>query len=251
MSDNVPISTLADLTDRTVSGGTITASDFNSFINDVEARIANLNDALADLENHHAGTAAPTDNAVQGKLWYETDTYRLHLDPDGSGADQPLSRVESGGVGISAVSRAGNAAGTLITFTIPANTLRADGKIIKFTCWGTKSAANGAAVIEVRLASAAVSTFQIQSAALRWMVEFYLIRTGSNTQDWFYKAINTDDVAAGFHGASAQSAGSVRLDFGTGTLTDTATIAFDLRNDGTGNASDNIVQEEMIVEILN
>ena len=252
MSDTRPISTLADLTDRTVSGGTIQATDFNSFINDCETRIAQLNDAIADLENHHSGTAAPTDNAVQGKLWYETDTYRLHLDPDGSGADQPLSRVLDGGVTLTGfTSRAGNVAGVFDTLTLPANILRADGKVLRFTCWGTKSAANAAAVLEVQFAGATLTTVQIQASALRWIIHILYIRTGSNTQDWFVEAHNTVDDDGGFNGGGVQALGSTRLDFGTDAETDTAAITHSIRNDGTGNASDTLVQEGRIVEILN
>ena len=191
MSDARPISTLADLTDRTVTGGTILATDFNSFINDVETRIAQLNDAIADLETHHAGAAAPTDNAVQGKLWYETDTKRLHLDPDGSGADQPLSVVLDSGVTLTGfTSRAGNVAGTFDSFNIPANTLYANGKIIRITCWGTKSGTNASAVIQFRMAATALASFTIAASATAWKVEVLYIRTAASTQDWVATCIS-------------------------------------------------------------
>ena len=252
MSDARPISTLADLTDRSVTGGTILADDFNSFINDCETRIAQLNDAIADLENHHSGTAASTDNAVQGKLQYRTDSYRLLLDPDGAGCDQPTSRVLDSGVTLTGfTARAGNVAGVFDTLTLPANLLRADGKVIRITCWGTKTGVNAAAVLEVRFAGVALTTVQIQSSALRWIIHILYIRTASNTQDWFVEAHNSVDAAAGWHGASVQADGSTRLDFGTDAETDTATISHDLQNDGTGNAGDTMTQEGRIVEILN
>src|SRR3990167_3850836 len=246
MSDNVPVSALRDLVDRSYTDGDpIFASVEEAKRNDIELRIAQLNDALADLETRYAAAAAARDNRVQGKLQYRTDTYRLSLDPDGLGMDQALSRVESGGVDITAVSIARNVAGTLITFTIPANALRANEKVLKFTCYGTQSLADGFAVLEIRLASATISTIYIQSNARRWIVTLLISRTSCSAQDWFIETRigAAFPVGGGVKGESAQAQGSMRLDFGTGTLIDTAAIAFDVRNDGTGDTANTITQE--------
>ncbi len=84
------ISALSDLTNRTISAATtVSSSDHEAWRNDLEGRVSDLNDVAADLENNHAGTSAPTDNAVEGKLWADTtnDPAELLFDPDGSGAD--------------------------------------------------------------------------------------------------------------------------------------------------------------------
>ena len=253
MSDNRPISSLYDLADRTYTDGEpIFASVEEEKRNDLEQRIANLNDALADLETRWAAVVSARDNRVQGKTTYRTDTYRLELDPDGLATDQAISKIEAGGVTLTGfTSRAGNVAGVFDTLTLPANILRADGKVLRFTCWGTKSAANAAAVLEVQFAGATLTTVQIQASALRWIIHILYIRTGSNTQDWFVEAHNTVDDDGGFNGGGVQALGSTRLDFGTDAETDTAAITHSIRNDGTGNASDTLVQEGRIVEILN
>ena len=100
MSDDVPISTLSDLTSRTITtGAKIDVSDHNAWRLDNESRVADLNDVAADLESNHAKSSAPTDNAVRGKLWADianAGRVVLKVDPDGSGADDEVAtRLEA------------------------------------------------------------------------------------------------------------------------------------------------------------
>jgi len=104
MSDNKAVSALTDVTATktgVASGSLADASEVSTYMDDQTARIADTNDALADEENNRAGTSAPTDNTVEGRLWADTtnDPLDLKLDPDGSGADHIiLTHVEKGSV---------------------------------------------------------------------------------------------------------------------------------------------------------
>src|SRR3990167_10487458 len=140
MSDNVPVSALRDLVDRSYTDGDpIFASVEEAKRNDIELRIAQLNDALADLETRYAAAAAARDNRVQGKIQYRTDTYRLSLDPDGLGMDQAIAyyhvALTSGGTGIP-----GNSLAVIETVTISANALRTNGKTLRVHFFGQKNA---------------------------------------------------------------------------------------------------------------
>lgn len=250
MSNLQPISSLLDLViaDKNVDD-IFTVSDYNTLMRAFEDKTNRMINALKDRESNWAGSSAPTDNTVQGKLWMDTRTDRLKLDPDGSGADQPLARTLT--VDITAVSLAADVAGDLIAYTIPADTLKADGKILRITAWGTKTGTNGVAQTQLLIAGTAVSlgAFNIPANSLNWIVEVLFIRTGLSAQAW--SAQSNASVIAGWNGASAVTEGVFEVGLGTTTEDDTSTITISVGCRGTGNASDTIVEKGLLIELLN
>lgn len=255
------ISALADVTGHnSFTKGVLTSSDLNNAFGDIQDAIADLNDVAADLEDHHAGSSAPSDNAVRGKLWADTTNSGrvvLKLDPDGSGADdEVLTRLEAyrislatGGTGTHKVSgrlttdstsnSAAGSTGVLTSYTLPADTLDADAKLIYVVAWGTKSGANATASLQVRFNAAAQHTHTVAANATDWFIERWIVRTGASTQDFASVcSLNRDDT------------GATDL-VGTGTDAEdlTTNLAIDI-NVSSINASDTITQEVLAVIIF-
>lgn len=89
------VDNLQDLTNRTVNAGaTISASDHEAWRNDVEQRVADLNDAALAAVSMQSGSSTPT--LRQGAIWYDTSNSVWKGDPDGSGYDQTLALLEQG-----------------------------------------------------------------------------------------------------------------------------------------------------------
>lgn len=262
MSDSVPISTLADLTNRPIITATpVSSSDHEAWRNDLETRVANLNDAMADEENNRAGSSPPTDNTVRGRLYADTTNASrviLKLDPDGSGADDEVAtRLEAfriafatGGTAthklmgvinsqFTEVGNVGAGADTLMSFTLPANTLDTDGKALRI-----RAAFKGNGVDNVTLTFIFGATgFTIRSgtsittAEARLAVDIIVIRTSSNNQ--LMSGVSIE-------GSTAASNGSKE------TATDTGNIGVQFQGENTSDATnDAIIQQSMIVELLN
>ena len=248
MSDTQPISSLTDLDidDKTL-GDVFPVAKYNTAMRTFEDKENQIINALSDRESNWAGPAAPTDNTIQGKLWMDTSTDRLKLDPDGSGADQPLARVLT--VDLTAVSQTGDTAGDLITYTIPANILKSNGKILRITAWGTKTNASADGSILFRMGGTTLATFVIAQGADGWWLGATYIRTGLNAQYWCAECWGMD--TSGMHGAAPGATSHLGVEFGTDAETDTSAIIFALRNDGTGNSNDTITQEGLLVELIN
>ncbi len=90
MSDTKPDTEQTSLTNRPIVAGTpVSSTDHEAWRNDIEGRTDDLIAGLRDNSNHRAGTSAPTDNAVEGQIWFDgtTDPGIWKGDPDGSGAD--------------------------------------------------------------------------------------------------------------------------------------------------------------------
>lgn len=256
------ISALSDLTNRTISAATtVSSSDHESWRNDVESRVANLNDVVADLENNHSGTSAPTDNAVEGKLFANTtnNPAELFFDPDGSGADirvvmethtQTLTNKTFGTGGTAthkpmgsinadptAVSR--STTGVLITYTLPADTLDANNKLLRITLWGTKTGTTATADVQFRFGTTPTArvTHTIAQSAAGWRIEVIAIRVSSSAVDMPGTRIEGTTITPF----------SIVLTSGI-DLTADQTIDINLSSI---NASDSVSQDGMLVELLN
>jgi hypothetical protein len=255
MSDNKPLSNLSDLTNRTVTGGeTISSTDHEAWRNDIESRVADLNDAVVDEANNRAGTSAPTDNTVEGQIWADTtnDPAVLKFDPDGAGADTILANTTSNAAGTGTATFAvggvihvdtaqvsKTATGVLMTYTIPANTLDANGQVIRVKAWGTFTSPN-TITIQARIGGNALYSTTSDSQGEYWVSEVYIVRTGSAAQDVIAEFRQTANGA--LNTAGSESA------FGSQTEDTTAGIVLDFNI--SAYTSGTVTQEGMIVEFL-
>jgi len=247
MSQTKHANSLTDFSARTwTDGEDATASLFQGEFDSMQTAINDLNNAVQDLASSQSGTSAPSTN-VAGQQFWDTSTERLGIEVDGSGTLNQIPRVPA--VNITAVSRLGNAAGTLIVYSVPADTLKADGKIIRFTCWGNKTLSNADTGIEIRWGTTVLETFNCATTAGSWKIVVLVIRTGSSTQDIHISCMAV--LENGTNNDGNASSATFMEEFETATETDTAAIQFDLRNDGSGNVNDEVFQEGLIVEVLN
>jgi len=253
-------STLTDLTDRPITGGTILSADHEAWRNDCETRIINLNDAVQALASNQSGSAAPSAN-LRGQLFANTATagiVNLFIDPDGNGADD---RIPTGLTGYTVdYSTAGTATfrqggiisvnttqvstattGVLMTYTLPGGTLARDGQFVEVDAWGTGATAASAFSLQPRFGTTAITTHTTVSTGITdWHMHFVIIRTGAATQDaGSYLILNTD------------ADGSTTLcDFASPTKTLSGDLAIDI-NLSANAGGRTVTQEIMIVKFGN
>lgn len=139
---------------------------------------------------------------------------------------------------VTAVATVGSGNNGLMTFTLPANTLSANGKAIRITCWGTKaSTANAKSIFfEFPNSTTLMTQTLATSATGTWAFEVIITRTASNAQ--LYVVRNIFDNAV----VTATTSG-------TAAQTDSATITFRLT--ATTGAANDVIQKQMLIEMLN
>jgi hypothetical protein len=125
----------------------------------------------------------------------------------------------------------------LITYAMPAQTLSRVGAGVRITAWGTAANNANAKTLKLYFGSAAMSTQTLTvSEALTWEFNALVFRTGADAQD--YKARFQQEGTTEQHD----------LDVGTATEDDGAAIT--IKCTGEGVASNDIVQEGLLVEFL-
>lgn len=249
---------LLDVTNRTVSAGVIPSADHENFRNDVESRIADLNDLALALATMQSGTADPF--SLQGSVWYDTTNSLWKGDPAGSGHTDIFATDKNAyarsfatastatfriggrlGTDTTQTTKASNANAAFTQKTITGNTLDHDGAYIYAFFGGTKSANNGTLVLQVRFGGTAIGSHSIPvvgATVSPWVVEAWIFRTGAATQKAFSVIYpNRDDTG---------STSLVVYNAGLGkTLSADQTL--DLLTNGSS-AADNVVQEAMMWE---
>ena len=248
-------STLTDVTDRPITSGIISSTEMESFRNDVETRIAALNDAAQALASFQAGSSAS--ESLRGSIWADTaNTGRVIWkgDPDANGPDDEiLTRLEAyrvslatggtatckpgGTISVDTTQVSRTTTGVLMTYTLPANTLDANNKFVEVVCFGTRSGAVGTFSLQPRFGTTAITTHSAASTGITdWFVNFFIVRTGAATQDCgSYIVLNMD------------ADGSTTLcDFATATQTLSGALAIDVNLSAI--AAGTVTQEIMIVK---
>jgi hypothetical protein len=144
-------------------------------------------------------------------------------------------------VNTTAVGNVGTGADDLMTYTLPANSLSANGKAVRVTAWGTTANNANVKIVAFRFDGNGPVFSMTSSISGTWKLSAIIIKTGSNAQDFVVEL------------AEAQLTSMVtpkqQISIGTLAKTDTAAIAIKLQGDAT--ADNDIVQEGMIVEFLN
>ena len=241
-----------------LAGQANSASDVKTWMDEAAADLANINTAIQAIATMQSGSTAPSTNR-RGEIFMDTDDNRWLGDPDGSGHDDEfLTRLQAknidiatggtathklmGAINVNTTASARTTAGDFAqTYTLPANTLDANGKLIRVTWWGTRSGAVGTFSLQPKLGTTNVGTAIASTinSLTDWMVQCLIIRTGVGTQDIFFHAVFNSDAT-----------GSTTLaDFdGTQTEDETATLAITL--DLTAISAGTVTQEGFLIELL-
>lgn len=251
--------TLTDLTNRTVSAGVIQAADHEAWRNDVESRIADLNDAAQALASLQSGASAPSNNAIQGQIWFDTANALWKGDPDGAGADDTfLTKLKAYtidlatggtatfrlggrlGTDTTQTARAGNASTSFISKTIPGGTLGVDGQYLYAFFGGTKTGTAGTPALEVTFGGSSVGAHNFgTTTAFTWIVEAWIFRVNATQQ----KAFSILHLSGDASGSTSLVVYTAVLNK---TLASNQTLALGITN--VGAAGDTVTQEAMMWE---
>ena len=127
---------------------------------------------------------------------------------------------------------------TLITYDLPANSLSANGKLVKIRVWGTTAANANTKTIRLYFGTAVVR--QIGASATNdedWIMEAIVVRTGAATQDAIgFELVNNSTVFT-THSEPAED--------------ETAAITIRVTGENAVATANDIVAEGMLVEYLN
>jgi hypothetical protein len=141
------------------------------------------------------------------------------------------------------VGNVGSGTDDLMSYTLPANSLSANGKAVRITAWGTTSGTGNSKNLLFKFGGSTIANIVLDTSVINsWRIEIVAIRTGSNAQKYNIRSYyNT-----GSYASSEQRGNNVN---GSLTETDSGTIA--LKFQAIGTADDDIVQHGMLVEFLN
>jgi hypothetical protein len=183
----------------------------------------------------NGGTGSTTAAAARVALKVPTDQMGT-----GSGV---ATLVGVAHVNTTAVGNVGAGEDDLMTYSLPANSLSANGKGVRVTAWGIT--ANNANVKTYRFYFGTSSIGYVLTSSITgvWRSEFTVFRTGPNTQDAAFKISEVVNSAA----LAAPKEAQVAID--ADAETDTAAITIKVTGEATAN--NDIVQQGMLVEFLN
>lgn len=161
----------------------------------------------------------------------------------GSGA---LTSVRVGGLltfdSTQAATGANTTDTTLYTYTLPANVLDLDGRLLRVVAYGSLGATSNTKTVRLKwngTSGTTVVSFVGTNNASKWMIIGYVLRTGSNTQDVFgYLPM----------GGASQDIGPNNA---TATATDSAAIVLAITAQNGVAAASDIVYEGSFIELLN
>src|SRR3990167_3998530 len=255
------VGSLADITAATsgiAAGETNDAADVTTYITDVSARIADLNDAAQAIATSQSGATLATNR--QGEIFFDTDVSIWYGDPDGSGHDDEfLTRLLAytidlatagtatyrvGGPlssGTNTTDNARTTTGDFTAFLLPAGTMARNGQHATVFFYGTRSGAVGTFSLQpifgtTSLGTAFASTINSLTA---WVVILVITRTGAATQKFaWYVAPNSD------------ATGSVTL-VGVGTAAETLSGALEIKLNLSAISAGTVTQGGVIVDFGN
>lgn len=137
-----------------------------------------------------------------------------------------------------AVGNVGTGTDDLITYSLPASALSANGKGVRITAWGTTANNANAKTVTLDFGTQTIETEALTtSQASVWLIQALVFRTGSNTQDILARLFQ--DGATQINDMTITA----------GTQTDTAAIT--IKCTGNATADNDIVQEGLLVEYFN
>ena len=196
---------------------------------------------VGNLTGNASGTAATVTGAAQAAITSVGTLVTGTAVAMGTGAGT-ATVISVANINITAVGNTGIGEDNLITYSLPANSLSANGKALRITAWGTLANNANLKTLKLYFGAAIINAGLNMTVNIdgRWIVKGLVIRTGTSAQD--YNSI-TSETTSGFGTAKH---------FGvTGTATEVETGAITIKCTGEATADNDIVQEGMIVEFLN
>lgn len=135
----------------------------------------------------------------------------------------------------------------LISYTLPASSLVANGRGLRIRAWGTTANNANAKALQLLFGGTTIVTKQLTaSVAGKWHIECVVYRTGTSAQTYFANALNCNGSAM----ASADGA-TIVLQSAQGTCNETETAAIVIKCQSTTSTNDNdVVQNGMHIEFL-
>lgn len=151
----------------------------------------------------------------------------------------PASIVSLANVNTTAVGNVGAGEDDLITYSLPANALSANGKGIVIRVWGTTANNINAKTLKLYFGSAVLLSFAlVASIAGTWVIDATVVRSGSNTQE------------AVAHLVSVGVAGVAVTAVTVSSPTQTDTSAVVVKCTGTATSDNDIIQKGATVFFL-
>ena len=161
--------------------------------------------------------------------------------PIGAGAGTS-TMIGAANVNVTPVGNVGGGVDNLMTYTLPANSLSANGKGVRITAWGYAAANANAKQLVVMFGSTAVATLDlVVNETIYWKASAVVIRFASAVQSYFGEI---DYRTAGVGRALEPS-----IEMGGATEDQTTAIVIKLTAAATDN--NDIVQNGMLVEFIN
>lgn len=266
----------AQLRDRSTHTGTQTAStvsDFNAAAlaaapaetaTTVGALISGATSKTTPVDADSVGLSDSAASNVLKKLTWASlkatlKTYFDTLYPSGSGTSTGTNTGDQNAAGVGLgnlvnviqertlhVAYSGANVGTgetdLSTYTLPAGTLSADGKVIRVTAWGTYAATANNKTVRLYFGGTNIApgTGAVATSNGRWYVDGRVIRTGASAQEAFTRNSATAGTNESFN----------RLDIAQPAENTANTIVIRVTGQS-GTASNDILLKGFIIEILN
>ena len=138
----------------------------------------------------------------------------------------PASVVSVANINTTAVGNVGAGEDDLITYSLPANRLSANGKGVLIRVWGTTANNANTKTLKLYFGSAVLLSFAlVASIAGTWVIDATVVRSGSNTQE----AV-ADLVSVGVAGAAVTAvtvSSPTQTDSNANTIKCTATATTD------------------------
>ncbi|MCE3233772.1 MAG: uncharacterized protein K0R98_2029, partial [Rickettsiaceae bacterium] len=128
----------------------------------------------------------------------------------------------------------------LMSYTLPANSLSAAGKLVRVFAWGTGANNGNSKTVKAYIGGTQINSASLlASAAGVWRCEFFLVSSGADTQSYFSEFIRLSATAVD---VAVREQGALSKDDGAGII---------LKFTGTATSNDDITQNGMIVEFMN
>lgn len=243
MASQFDVDNLRDLVSRTiVSGALVDAGDHESWRNDTESRVAQLNDALQALASSNAGSGAPAKVRAGGYYFNTTDEQWVGAPDANDYDDQWLSELQAylGDLANAGTDtfRVGGALdvdtddvvqteppAVLHSYTVPANTLDSNHVFLATIGWGPTTN-DSAKTVLTRYGGETLGTHVFEEATARdWIIRLIIVRTASGAQKfcsinhWSNDAASlTDKVVVGSSSVDETSAQNVDLFYSSGSF---------------------------------
>lgn len=156
----------------------------------------------------------------------------------GTGTAEPVM-VGTISVNITAVGNVGAGTDDLMTYSLPANSLSANGKGVRITVWGTGANNANGKTLTFLFGSYSRQLPTRASIAMAWRAEFTIIRSAASTQ--IISGVSIDGTA---------NAATIDREIFDATATETDTSAITIKCTGAATSDNDIVQKGMIVEFI-